>query len=113
MRVYKRCLGFPEIVEKLKASTLNELCNSKFPDTLRQKLFKELDEGYLDPGATGESIDFGVKSLLEKYKKGEIDPDNPKLETIFPHAKLRSSMENYIKYLKSCYGELTKWINIF
>jgi len=109
MLVYQRCLGIPEVVEKLKPTTLYELCAPKFPDTLRQEVFKELEEGDHEPG----DYDVGVRRIIDLYKAGKLDPSNPKIDDIFPYARLRTTLDIYLKNLKSCHSQIKKWITTF
>lgn len=109
MLVYQRCLGLPEVVEKLQPTTLYKLCAPSFPETVRQEIFKEMEDGYYEPG----DCDEGVRRIIDMYKAGELDPNNPKINDIFPHARLRTNLDIYIKNLKSCHSQIKKWIKTF
>lgn len=107
MNVYYRCLGCPEIVDMLKVSTLYKICDRNFPEKLRQAVFEEVKASKL------EITDSGVNSLIDRYKNGTIDIDNPKLEKLFPLVNLTDKLAVYLRHLNSCYNEVNKWSGIF
>jgi len=80
MRVYKSCMGHPELVEHFKPSALYVICSPKFPGQLRETLFKDSSGVY----------DVSEKELLEmsfKWKNGEVTLKSPEVQNLLNKQK--------------------------
>jgi hypothetical protein len=100
-RVYRVCLGQPELVEFFKPSILYHLCAPGFPKDLREAIFDNV---------TGV-FDLSKKELLElaiKYNRGEIGLDSPEVQGFLR----RQKDGKYYKRLKILLGGLRRVLEV-
>lgn len=100
-RVYRVCLGQPELVEFFKPSILYHLCAPSFPKDLREVIFDNV---------TGV-FDLSQKELLEvaiKYNRGEIGLDSPEVQGFLQ----RQKDGKYYKRLKILLGGLRRVLEV-
>lgn len=93
MRVYRICLGHPEIIEYFKRSVLYKICAPSFPEDFRKFIFENI---------TGP-FDVKNKDLLQvavKWEKKEVNPKSPEVQSLLKEYKLRSDADKYIYELK-------------
>jgi len=94
MKVYTVCIGNPEIVEYFKPSSLYVISNPKFPEGLREALFK---------GVKGP-VDIKKKDLVAlalKFKKGELQITDKEIQDLLIRQRDISLWEEYNIELKA------------
>jgi len=88
MRVYKCCLGHPELVSYFSNSAVYVLCAPRFPKNLREALFENAEGLY----------DISQKQLLEvalKWKNGELTLESPEVQKLMKSHRQRSIFKRY------------------
>lgn len=94
MKVYRACMGHPEVVEYFNPSCLYVIANPDFPPDLRQALF----EGVEGP------VDIKKKDLVKiafQYRNGDIKTSDKEVQDLLKKQKDVSIREKYIIELKA------------
>jgi Protein of unknown function (DUF3102) len=94
MRVYRTCMGRPDLVEHFKPSALYLICAPSFSADLRKALFEDASGVY----------DIDQKELLQtsiKYKKGEVTLESPEVQNFLKKQKEKTYFELYEIELKA------------
>jgi hypothetical protein len=92
MRVYRTCLGHPEILEYFKQSVLYQICAPSFPPDFRRFIFENISG----------PLDVKNKDLLKvaiKWKSGEVTPKSPEVLRLLKKNRFESEAKNYIDEL--------------
>jgi hypothetical protein len=109
MRVYKACLGYPEVTQFFKPSELYEICRPSFPQEFRDELFIKT---YKERRAN----DIGREKLLEilnRWKRGEIQIESPEVQNLLMIEKDRDYFHLYKKELEALQKILEDRLNKF
>ena len=73
MKIYKVCLGLPELLGYESRAVLEVLCDKKCPDDLRKKLADILPSAY--------SINLKkLHELIKEYNESDFDTDSPRIQ---------------------------------
>ena len=101
MRVYKVCMGSPELIEYFDASALYVICRPSFPKTLRDILFSNAEGVY----------DISCKELLEvafSWQKGKINLGSPRVQELLKKQKRQSLWKRYEIEIKAIIHSLER-----
>ncbi|MFC1798376.1 DUF3102 domain-containing protein [Thermodesulfobacteriota bacterium] len=73
MNVYTYCLGFEDLVEKMKPSVLYQIASPNFPEDLREHIFENWDY-------QTEIKNKEIKKICTRFKKGKIGVNSPEIK---------------------------------
>jgi len=94
MKVYRACMGHPEVVEYFNPSCLYFLASPSFPAEFRQALFE---------GVKGK-VDIKKKDLVKiaiQFKKGEVKTTDKQVQDLLKKQQHTSIRERYIIELRA------------
>ncbi len=98
MRVYKTCLGYPEVVQFFKPSDLYIISAPNFPEDFRDKLFIHSLKERRDNDIIGKDK---LLEIVHKYKRKELTIESPEVQDLFNIEKDRDYYYLYREELEA------------
>lgn len=99
MRVYRYCLGRPELVQTFKPTVLYSICSNSFPEDLREHLF-ENSEYVIN---IKSSL---IHNICNKFKTKQIDMNSPEIVSLINYNESIDKYSDYDRNIKKNIKEL-------